>query len=78
MALTGSPVRINAFCPGGIATQLVPAELGADPANMMTLEAAAAEVIDLLLRGGTGDIRLKLRPEAPSQIVPPPSFTLGS
>lgn len=77
MASADQPVRINAFCPGGIDTQLVPSELGANPANMMAPADAAEVVAALLLDGANGEVRVKLRPDQPAQSVSPPSLTLG-
>lgn len=77
LASADQPVRINAFCPGGIDTQLVPSELGSNPANMMAPAAAAEVVAGLLLDGANGEVRVKLRPDLPAQSVSPPGFSLG-
>lgn len=75
MAHAGGPVRINALCPGGFASPLVPPELRAGVT--MTAEEMAAEAIDLLLHGATGETRLKLRAGAPAESVAPPPIALG-
>ena len=77
LASAEHPVRINAFCPGGIDTRLVPLELSANASNMMAPAVAAEEVARLLLAGASGEVRLKLRAGQAGQTVPPPSFTLG-
>lgn len=77
LAFADSPVRLNAFCPGGIDTQIVPPELAGNPAAMMTPAIAAEEVASLLLSGANGEIRLKLRAGQPGVAVPPPDITLG-
>jgi NAD(P)-dependent dehydrogenase (short-subunit alcohol dehydrogenase family) len=75
LASAGGPVRINAICPGGFASALVPPELRA--AVMMSADEMAAETIDLMLHGASGETRLKLRADAPAQAVAPPLFALG-
>ncbi|BCW90925.1 3-phenylpropionate-dihydrodiol/cinnamic acid-dihydrodiol dehydrogenase [Alphaproteobacteria bacterium SO-S41] len=77
LASADHPVRINAFCPGGIDTRIVPLELSANASNMMAPAVAAEEVVQLLLTGPSGEVRLKLRAGQAGQSVPPPSFTLG-
>jgi NAD(P)-dependent dehydrogenase (short-subunit alcohol dehydrogenase family) len=69
------PLRINAICPGGVDTAIVPAALRSQGMAMMRPDALAREVIDLLERGAQGEIRLRLRGDAPAIAVPPPSVT---
>jgi len=75
LAHAGGPVRINALCPGGFASPLVPPELRGGVT--MSAEEMAAEAIDLLLRGAMGETRLKLRAGAPAEAIAPPSIALG-
>lgn len=70
-----APLRINAICPGGVDTAIVPAALRSQGMAMMTPEALAREVLDLLAQGAHGEIRLRLSSDAPAIAVPPPSFT---
>lgn len=70
MAEADGPVRINAICPGGFSSQLLPAAFMTP--KTMTPTDMAHEVIDLLLRGSTGEVRLKLRGDAEATDVPPP------
>jgi NAD(P)-dependent dehydrogenase (short-subunit alcohol dehydrogenase family) len=75
LAHAAGPVRINALCPGGFVSGIVPPELAArvtTPAQTM-----AAEVIDLLLHGAMGETRVKLSSEAPAQAAAPPDIGLG-
>ncbi len=52
-------IRINAICPGVVDTAIVP-DAFRDPATIMPPDEMAAEVVDLLLRAPTGDIRAKI------------------
>lgn len=74
LAYADGPVRLNAICPGGFSSDLLPAEL--KQASTMTPRDMAMEVIDLLLNGGMGEIRLKLARDRPAEAVPPPGFSL--
>lgn len=74
LAHADSPVRLNAICPGGFSSPLVPPELRGS--ITMTAEEMAAEVIDLLAHGPTGEIRLKLRAGLPAETVRPPPIAL--
>jgi len=75
LAHAGEPVRVNALCPGGFASPLVPPELRSGVT--MTAEEMAAEAIDLLLRGASGETRLKLRAGNPAEVIAPPAVALG-
>jgi NAD(P)-dependent dehydrogenase (short-subunit alcohol dehydrogenase family) len=75
LAHAAQSVRINALCPGGFASPLVPPELRG--AITMTAEEMAAEVIDLLLAGANGEIRAKLRAGCPGEAIAPPALALG-
>ena len=75
LAHAGGPVRINALCPGGFTSPLVPPELRSGVT--MGAEEMAAEAIDLLLRGAMGETRLKLRAGFPAEAVTPPPVALG-
>jgi NAD(P)-dependent dehydrogenase (short-subunit alcohol dehydrogenase family) len=75
LAHAGQPVRINAVCPGGFSSPLVPPELRG--AVTMTADEIAAEVIDLLLAGANGETRLKLRAGLPAEAIAPPAVPLG-
>lgn len=77
LASADHPVRINAFCPGGIDTRIVPLELSANASGMMSPAVAAEEVLRLFLNGPGGEVRLKLRAGHAAQAVAPPGFTLG-
>jgi len=67
-------LRINAICPGGVDTPIIPdAFRGVDMAAM-PVAVLAAEVVDLLERGGNGEIRVKRSARAPAEAVAAPMF----
>lgn len=70
----GMAVRINAICPGGVDTAIVPAALRSEGMAMMPAATLAAEVLDLLARGDNGEIRVRLGEDAPGFAVPVPDF----
>lgn len=74
LAYADGPVRLNALCPGGFSSDLLPSEL--KQASTMTPRDMATEAIDLLLHGGMGEVRLKLARDKPAESVPPPAFSL--
>lgn len=67
-----SPLRINAICPGGVDTAIVPAALRDSGLPVMAVEVLAREVIDLLSAGDNGEIRLRAAEDAPAVSVPAP------
>lgn len=73
-AEAASPLRINAICPGGVDTPIVPAALRAAGMAMMPVAVLADEVLDLLLHGPSGEIRLRTSAETPGISVPVPDF----
>jgi NAD(P)-dependent dehydrogenase (short-subunit alcohol dehydrogenase family) len=76
-AFADSAVRINALCPGGIDTPLVPAELRGPSADLMAPAGLAEDVADLLARGRTGEIRLKVRTGVEARSMAPPDVRGG-
>ena len=73
-ANAGSSLRINAICPGVTDTQIVPDEFKAPEFNMMPAEVIAAEVIDLLVGGENGEVRVKMASDVPAFTVATPSL----
>jgi NAD(P)-dependent dehydrogenase (short-subunit alcohol dehydrogenase family) len=67
-------VRLNAICPGGVDTAIVPDALRAGDMQMMRTADLAAEVVDLLQRGAHGEIRVKLAASAPAYAVQQPAL----
>ena len=74
----GSPessLRINAICPGGVNTAIVPDALRAGGMEMMPTSVLAGEVVDLLQNGAHGEIRVRMREGEPAFAVPPPELS---
>lgn len=68
-AYPSGPVRINAICPGGFTSDLFPPQLHTP--DSLTPDDVALEVLDLLVRGATGETRLILKKDVPAQPVSP-------
>lgn len=75
LAYAGQSIRINTICPGGFSSALLPQ--GLKTAETMTPDDVAREVLDLLLNGQSGEVRVKLARDRPAEQVRPPSFSLG-
>jgi NAD(P)-dependent dehydrogenase (short-subunit alcohol dehydrogenase family) len=75
LAYADQPIRINAICPGGFSSALLP--LGMKTTDTMTPDDVAREVLDLLLDGETGEVRVKLGRDLSAERIRPPSFLLG-
>lgn len=67
-------LRINAICPGGVDTPIVPEALRAAGMALMPAAELAADVLDLLARGDNGEIRLRRGGDAPAVAVAPPEL----
>ena len=65
-----STVKINVICPGVTDTQIVPEEYKAPEFNVMSAEVMAAEIVDLLLNGENGEIRVKNAADKPAFTAP--------
>ena len=74
VAGAGDPLRINAICPGGVDTPIIPDTLRGPDMKVMPVSVLAAEVLDLLERGGNGEIRLRVDADTPAEIVAAPGF----
>ncbi len=70
-----STLRINAICPGGVNTAIVPEALRGEGMEMMPPSVLAAEVLDLLQRGGHGEIRVRMRAADAAYTVPVPTLS---
>ncbi len=70
----GSSVRINAICPGVTDTQIVPDAYRAPEFNVMPVEVMAAEIVDLLMNGDNGEIRVKIAADVPAFAAPIPDL----
>jgi NAD(P)-dependent dehydrogenase (short-subunit alcohol dehydrogenase family) len=77
LAFADAPVRLNALCPGGIDTPMLPAEFRRDDGVIMTAAEMSEEIVGLLLDGAMGEIRVKLRRDEPARAVAPSDVTLG-
>ena len=71
----GSTVKINVICPGVTDTQIVPEEYKAPEFNVMSAEVMAAEIVDLLLNGENGEIRVKNAADKPAFTAPLPDLS---
>lgn len=72
--MDGTGMRLNAICPGGVDTAIVPDALRAGDIAMMQPAVLAAEVVDLLRTGANGEIRVKLAAAVPAFAVPAPAL----
>ncbi|MEQ8861226.1 MAG: SDR family NAD(P)-dependent oxidoreductase [Pseudomonadales bacterium] len=70
----GSPLRVNAICPGGVDTAIVPAALRQAGMELMPVDLLAEDVVDLLANGANGEIRLHRSARLPAVAVPVPEF----
>ena len=61
-----SDVRINVICPGVTDTQIVPEEYKRPEFNMMPPNVMAAEIVDLLINGSNGEVRVKVAADRPA------------
>ncbi|MBN8841972.1 MAG: SDR family NAD(P)-dependent oxidoreductase [Sphingomonadales bacterium] len=68
-AYPSGPVRFNAICPGGFTSDLFPPELHGP--DSLEPKDVALEVIDLLLRGATGETRLIVKKDVPARAISP-------
>ena len=59
-------VRINVICPGVTDTQIVPEEYKRPEFNMMPANVMAAEIVDLLMNGSNGEVRVKVAADRPA------------
>jgi NAD(P)-dependent dehydrogenase (short-subunit alcohol dehydrogenase family) len=73
-SMPDDPLRINAICPGGVDTPIVPAALREQGMAMMPVGVLADEVLDLLERGPSGEIRLRASADEPARAVPIPDL----
>jgi NAD(P)-dependent dehydrogenase (short-subunit alcohol dehydrogenase family) len=76
LAYADTPVRINALCPGGFDSPLLPAQVQRN--DVQSCQEVGDEAVDLLLNGATGETRLKLLRGLPAMAVPPPDISLGA
>jgi NAD(P)-dependent dehydrogenase (short-subunit alcohol dehydrogenase family) len=76
-SLGDSPLRLNAICPGGVDTAIVPDTLRDSGMPMMTPELLAADVLQLLQAGASGEIRVRLSAAVPAFAVSAPVLTGG-
>ena len=66
-------VRVNVICPGVVETAIVPDAFKSPEFEMMSPALMAAEVVDLLVNGENGEVRVKHSPAIDGFVVPPQS-----
>jgi NAD(P)-dependent dehydrogenase (short-subunit alcohol dehydrogenase family) len=66
------PLRLNAICPGGVDTAIVPQALRSSGMPMMSPDALGIEVVDLLTQGANGEIRVRLSADTSAFAVAAP------
>jgi len=66
-----SSVRINVICPGVVDTAIVPDAYRKPEFDVMPTSVMAAEVVDLLLKGANGEVRVKVAEGRPAFAVEP-------
>jgi len=76
LAYADTPVRINALCPGGFDSPLLPTQVSRS--DVQSPQEVGDEVVDLLLNGATGETRVKLQRGLPATAIPPPDILLGA
>ncbi len=76
-AMPDAAMRLNAICPGGVDTAIVPDALRAGDMALMRPAELAAEVVDLLRAGAHGEIRVKLASGLPAFVMPAPALGPG-
>ncbi|MFO0690245.1 MAG: SDR family oxidoreductase [Myxococcota bacterium] len=65
-------LRVNAICPGAVATAITPEAMKDGRLVSMAPDVMAREVEGLLVSGATGEVRLKLSEQKPAYCVEPP------
>ena len=74
-ANSGSNIRINVICPGVTDTGIVPDDYRKPEFNVMPVEVMASEVVDLLINGANGEVRVKVATARPAFTVDIPDLS---
>lgn len=67
-------IRINVICPGVTDTGIVPDDFRKPQYGLMPAEMMAAEIVDLLLHGDNGEVRVKHAADKPAFAIPVPAL----
>ena len=69
-----SSVRINVMCPGVTDTAIVPEDFRKPEYGVMPADMMAMEIVDLLMHGKNGEVRVKNAADKPAFAVRPPDL----
>ena len=75
--LEGNKITINAFCPGGMVTPIVPKEIKALSENFMSIEEAAVSLLEVSNKESTGAVWVRNDRNVPLEeyVVPPTTLS---
>jgi NAD(P)-dependent dehydrogenase (short-subunit alcohol dehydrogenase family) len=76
--MENAPLRVNAICPGGVDTAIVPVALRAAGMDLMPVGLLAADVLDLMEHGASGEVRVRLGIDNPAFAVAAPRLDAGA
>lgn len=75
--LSARGIRINAFCPGGIATTLIPRQIAAASPPLMSAEEAARAILQIAETPGSGATWVKAGPGIDLTLFTPPDLPVS-
>jgi len=75
--MENAPLRVNAICPGGVDTAIVPVALRAAGMDLMPVGLLATDVLDLMEHGASGEVRVRLGIDNPAFAIAAPRLDAG-